>query len=101
MFMEETATNKQNVKGYAHSYRDLLVNVRSHFRPRKPVCVMVCAVVVIDGGKYRLAFIDEGLKVNSQVYLNILLEKVFILLTETLETFTSSHKKVLQATQRT
>ena len=46
---------------------------------------MVWSAVVFDVSKSRLVFIDEGLKVNSQVCLNMLQTKVLTCLTETFE----------------
>lgn len=82
MFTVEAVTNKQNDRVYAHSPGDLSVNVRSHLRRQKPTSVMVWAAVASDGRKSPLVVIDEGVKVNSQVYLNMLKEKVLPWLTE-------------------
>ena len=51
----------------------------------KHVCVMVWAAVASEVTKSRVVFIDEGLKVNSQVYLNMLRKKVLPWLTETFD----------------
>ena len=86
MFTVEAVTNSKNDRVYAHSSRDLSVNVRSHLRRQKPASVMVWAAVASDGTKSPLIVIDEGVKVNSQVYLNMLQEKVFPWLTESFGT---------------
>ena len=46
---------------------------------------MVWAAVASEVTKSRVVFIDEGLEVNSQVYLNMLRKKVLPWLTETFE----------------
>ena len=51
MFTVEAVTNKQIKRFYVHSYRDLLVNVREHFRRQKPVGGIVWAAVASDGGQ--------------------------------------------------
>ena len=71
----EAVNNKQNDRAYALSSGDSSVNVRSQFRRNKPVCDIVWAAVPSDVSKSRLLFIDDSLKVNCQVYLNMLLEK--------------------------
>ena len=48
MFTVEAVTNKLNDVVYDLSSRDLLVNVRSHFRHQKPVTVMVWAGVALE-----------------------------------------------------
>ena len=45
MFTVKVVTDKQNDKNYAHSSRDLLINVRGRFRPQKPARVMFSAAV--------------------------------------------------------
>ena len=81
----EAVTNKQDDRVYALSSGDLPVNVWSQFRRKKPICDMVWAAVASDVSKSRFVFIDEGLKVNSQVYLNMLQKNVLPWLTETFE----------------
>ena len=81
----EAVTKKQNDRVYSLSSGNSPVNVWSQFRHKKPVCDMVWAAVASEVSKYRLVFIDEGLKVNSQVYLNMLQKKVLSWLTETFE----------------
>ena len=78
-------TNKQHYRVFALSSGDSPANVWSQFRRKKPVCDIVWAADASDVSKSRLVFIDEGLKVNSQVYLDYLLKKVISWLTETFE----------------
>ena len=85
MSTEETVTNKQNNRVYAFSSGDSPVNVWIQFRRRKPVCDMVLATFASDVSKSRLLFIDEGLKINSLVYSNMLQKTVLPWLTETFE----------------
>ena len=85
MFTVEAVPNKQIDIVYALSSGDSQVNVCSQFRHKKPVCDMISAAVASDVCKSRLVFFDDGLKVNSQVYLNMLLKKVLPRLTETFE----------------
>ena len=76
MFTVEAVTKMQNDRVCAHSPGDLSVNVRSHLRRQKPASVMVWADVASDGSKSPLVVIDEGVNVISQVYFNLLQEKV-------------------------
>ena len=82
MFTVEAVTNKQNDRVYAKSSKDLSVNARSHLKRQKPASVMVWAAVASNGSKSPLIVIEEGVKVNSHVYLNMLEEKVLPWLTE-------------------
>ena len=68
-------TNNQNDRVYARSSGDSPVKVSSQFRRKKPVCDKVWAAVALDLRKSRLAFIDEGLEVTRQVYLNMMQKK--------------------------
>ena len=61
---------------------DLPEGSRTHFCCQKPAGVMVWAAVASDGTKSPLLFIEEGVKVNSQVYLQMLKEKVLPWVTE-------------------
>ena len=87
MFTVEVMTNNQFDRAYARSFRDLLVNVKGHFRRQKPVRVMIRLLLRQSegAGESRLVFTDGGVKVNSQVYLNMLQENVFPCLAETFE----------------
>ena len=49
LFTVEAVANKQSKRFNARSSRDLLVDVRCHFRRQKPVWVMVWAAVASDG----------------------------------------------------
>ena len=101
MFAVESVTNNQNDRVYAHGPGDLSINVRSHLIRQKPASVIVWAAVASDGSKSPLVVIDEGVKVNSQVYLNMLQEKVFFLGSlNHLGIISSSHKTVRQLIQR-
>ena len=71
----EAVTIKQSEGVYAVSSGNSPVNVGRQFRCKKPVCDMVWAAVASDLRKSCLGLIDEGLKVNSQVYLNMLHKK--------------------------
>ena len=86
MFTVEAETDKQNYRVFARSSRDLLANVGGHFKYQKPACVVVWTAVS-SNGRYKspLVFIDEGVKVNSQVNLYMSQEKLPSRLTETFD----------------
>uniref|UniRef100_A0A3P8TI71 Paired domain-containing protein n=1 Tax=Amphiprion percula TaxID=161767 RepID=A0A3P8TI71_AMPPE len=76
MFTVQAVVNSQNDRVYAHSAQHLPEGCRTHFHRQNPAGVMVWAAVASDGSKSPLVFIQEGVKVNSQVYLQMLEEKV-------------------------
>ena len=76
MFTVETAANKQNDRVLSVDSNKLPEDVKHHFRRQKPASVMVWAAVGSDGSKSPLVFIDQGVKVNSEVYVKMLEEKV-------------------------
>ena len=97
----EAVTKEPNNRVYAPSSGGSPVNALSQFRCRKPVCDMVWAAVALDVSKSRFVFIDKGLKVNSQVYLNILQKKKFFLGSQKMfRTDKSSYRTMIQLTQR-
>ena len=83
MFTVQSVVNSQNDRVYAARAEDLPEGSRVHLRRQKPAGVMVWAAVASDGEKSPLIFIEEGAKVNSQVYLKMLEENVLPWLTET------------------
>ena len=76
IFTVQVVVNSQNDRVYAHRAQHLPEGCRTHFRRQKPAGVMVWAAVASDGSKSPFVFIQEGVKVNSQVYLQMLEEKV-------------------------
>lgn len=82
IFTVEAVTNTQNDRLYAHNAGELPEGSRTHFRRMKPAGVMVWAAVASDGSKSPLVFIEEGVRVNTQVYIKMLDEKVFPWITE-------------------
>ena len=67
---------------------------------KKPVCDTVWAAVASDLNNSRFVIIDVGLKVNSQVYLNMLQKKLFIGSQKLFRRNESSYSTMLQFTQR-
>ena len=60
---------------------------------------MVWAAIASErGDEFPMAFIDDGVKVNKQVYLNMLQEELLPWLTETFEYNHISNRTVLQLT---
>ena len=51
---------------------DILLNERIAYKRQKPAYVMVWAGVTSTGEKTPLIFIEEGVKINQHVYLNML-----------------------------
>lgn len=76
IFTVQAAVNSQNDRVYAHSAQRLPEGYRTNFCRQKPVGVMVWAAVASNGSKSHLVFIQEGVKMNSQVYLQMLEDKV-------------------------
>lgn len=76
MFTVQAVTNIQNDRVYAADARDLPEGSRAHYCRQKPAGVMVWAAVASNGTKSPLIFIEEGVKVNSQVYIKMLKDKV-------------------------
>ena len=100
MVTVEALTNKQIDRAYAHSPENLSVNISSHLRRQKPASVMAWAAVASDGSKSPLVVIVEGVKINNQVYLNMLQKKVVPWLTESFGNDFIFTQAVRQLTQR-
>ncbi|XP_014787787.1 uncharacterized protein LOC106881793 [Octopus bimaculoides] len=83
IFTVEGFTNRQNERFYAHNAGDLPKDSRSYLHHQKPGLIMVWATVASDGSKSPLILIDAGIKVNSEVYTEMLNEKVLLWVTET------------------
>ena len=76
LFTVQAVHNNQNDRILAKSKEDIPVETRTAFRRQKPASVMVWAGVTTDGKKMPLHFIEEGVKVNQAVYLDMLSEVV-------------------------
>ena len=76
LFTVEAVHNVQNDRVLGTSKDALGINVLSHFRRQKPASVMVWAGVTTDGKKTPLIFIEEGVKVDTGVYMLMLDEEV-------------------------
>ena len=72
IFTVEPQVNTQNDRVLATSSASVDPSIRTAYRRQKPAGVMVWAAVASDGQKSPLVFIPEGVKVNTQVYLNLL-----------------------------
>ena len=64
--------NHQNGQIYAANKEDIPLNERIAHKRHKTATVMVWAGVTSTGEKTPLIFIEEGVKINQHVYLNIL-----------------------------
>lgn len=82
IFSVQATLNSQNDRIYAAHTSDLPEGSRAHFRRQKPAGVMVWAAVSSDGRKSPLIFIEDGVKVNNLVYIQMLEEKVLPWVTE-------------------
>lgn len=91
IFIVEAVTNTQNDRLYAHDAGDLPEGSRTHFRRMKSAGVMVWVAVASDGSKSPLVFIEEVVKVNTQVYIKMLDEKVLPWITESFGNHAPSH----------
>lgn len=83
VFTVQAVNNPQNDRVYAANPGDLPEGSRAHLRRQKPAGVMVWAAVGSDGSTSPLVFIDEGVKINSNVYIQMLADDVLPWVTET------------------
>ena len=67
--------NHQNARIYAVS-RDIPLNEQIAYRRQNPASVMVWAGVTSTGDKTPLIFIEERVKINRHVHLNMLKEQL-------------------------
>ena len=79
MFTVEAVTNKQIDSVYARMSRDLLVTTEVISDVSKLFALWFGLLLRQLGGKSPFVFIDESVKVNSQVYSNMLQAKSFSL----------------------
>ena len=77
LFTIQSIRNSQNDRILAKNKQDIALEDRAVFRRQKPQSVMAWAGVTMDGRKTPLIFIEEGVKVNKDVYLALLKDKVF------------------------
>ena len=76
LFTIQSVHNTQNDRILAKNKKYIALEDRAVFRRQKPQSVMVWAGVTTDGRKTPLIFIEEGVKVNKEVYLALLKDKV-------------------------
>ena len=76
LFTVQAFRNPQNDRIYAVNKSDIPLNDKLMFRRQKLASVMVWAEVTSTGEKTLLIFIEEGVKVNQHVYLNLLKNKL-------------------------
>ena len=76
LFTIQAIHDHQNVRVYSRRKEDIPVELRTAFRRQKPPSVMVWAGVTSDGRKTPLIFIEEGVKIDQAVYLELLSKKV-------------------------
>uniref|UniRef100_A0A6A7FUG0 Uncharacterized protein n=1 Tax=Hirondellea gigas TaxID=1518452 RepID=A0A6A7FUG0_9CRUS len=76
IFTVERFHNSQNYGILAKNIEDIPHNIRVVGKRQKPASCMVWAGVTCDGQKTPLIFIEEGVKVNSRVYLDLLESQV-------------------------
>ena len=75
-FTVEPKLNSQNDRILAESASNIDPPSRIIQKSLKPEGIMVWAAVVSDGSKGPLVFIDQGLKVNADVYVQLLHQHV-------------------------
>ena len=81
IFTLKAVTNSQNDRFLAKSIGSIPPGARIAFRRMKPASMMVWAAVSSNGKKFPLVFLEEGVKVNSEVYLKMLNEQCWKCLT--------------------
>ena len=72
LFTVQAVHNPQSNRIYAANKSDIPLNDKLMFRRPKLASVMVWVVVTFTGEKTSLIFIEEGVKVNQHVYLDLL-----------------------------
>ena len=72
IFTVQQILNKQNDRIYSSDIRLEPDKRKFNFRRQKPASLMVWAAVASDGTKSPLVFIDQGVKVNSVIYIQLL-----------------------------
>ena len=99
---KKSVINTQNDNLHARDAGDLPEGSRTNLRLIKPAGVMVWAAVAFDYYRSPFVFIEESVKVNTQVYIKILTEKVLPRITESFgnryvftEDVVSSHRSNL------
>ena len=76
IFTVEAVTSAQNDRLYARDSGDSPEDCLTHLGRMKPAGVVVWVAVASCGPKSPLFFIEDGVKVNTQVYIKKLTEKV-------------------------
>ena len=72
VFTIEQDFNHRNDKVLAVRVEDIPLEQRTAYRRQNPASVMVWAAVSSDGRKSLLIFIDKGVKINQEVYKEML-----------------------------
>ena len=81
IFTVQRAHNRQNNRILAKNIKDIPPNIRVVGKRQKPASCMVWAGVTCNGQKTPLIFIEEGVKVNSMVYPDLLQSHVVLWIT--------------------
>ena len=76
LFTVQAVHNPQNDRVWGKTKESIPVELRTAFRRQKPSSVMVWAGVTLSGMKTLLIFVEDGVKINQHVYLNMLKDKV-------------------------
>jgi len=76
LFTVQAIHNPQNDRIWTENKDSVPVERRTSFRRQKPASVMVWAGVTSSGLKTLLIFVEDGVKINQHVYLNMLKNKV-------------------------
>ncbi|KAI6659879.1 hypothetical protein LOD99_14219 [Oopsacas minuta] len=73
IFTVEMAYNRQNSRILASDQKSISSSIRTIKRTQKPASVMVWGAITSDGRR-PLVFIDKGVKINKEVYVESILE---------------------------
>ena len=76
LFTIQAIHNPQNNRIWTKNKESVTVELRTSFRRQKPASVMVWAGVTSNGLTTPLIFVEDGVKVNQHVYLDILKYRV-------------------------
>ncbi|EFO97706.1 hypothetical protein CRE_15946 [Caenorhabditis remanei] len=77
LFTVQAKFNPQNHRVLAETYEEAFASGKTIHQTSHPASVMVFGAVCADG-KSPLLFVDQGVKINKEVYILQILEKIFL-----------------------
>ena len=77
IFMVEAAANRHNDRILSGDLSAVPIDHKMIFKSQKPQSVMVFAAVTTDGHKSPIIFVEANTKINSDIYIEILKDKIY------------------------